>query len=645
MTIGKEMVKETFDVVVIGAGHAGCEAALVAARMGVRTALLTMCRNKAAWMPCNPAVGGIAKSHLVCELDALGGEIGRNADFAGIQFRVLNTSKGPAVRGNRVQCDKAAYSRRMYAVLRRQEGLSLIEAEVVEISMDAAGVRGVVIGDRSEIGARAVIVTAGTFLGGLIHIGNRSRPGGQSDEPAAQRLTESLKRLGISMGRLKTGTPPRLHADTVDCSKMTIQSGEDPPPFFSWEAKRRAVECEMFHVEHPGDSEGDHVPEMFHVEHEPSDFEPWVPGSEQVPCFLTHTNQKTHEIIESNLHSSSLYGGHITGTGVRYCPSIEDKIVKFSGKDSHHVFIEPEGRNTKLIYPNGISNSLPENVQVELVHSIAGLENARIVEPAYAIEYEFADPTQLSTTLESKTVQGLYLAGQVIGTTGYEEAAALGFIAGANAALSVRGDPALELRRDEAYIGVLVDDLVTKGTDEPYRMFTSRAEHRLLLRQDNARFRLLTHAVRLGIASEASIEETRRFSREMEIEIARLESKRDGQKTLAALLRQPGTQYDDLLGHRTDLSPEVRVQIEIHMKYAGYIERERGLVARMQSIEKQIVPPEFDFWEAPALRYECREKLDRIRPSSLGQASRIPGITPADIAVLSVALKRYGRER
>lgn len=619
-----------FDVIVVGAGHAGCEAALAAARAGAQTALVTIPEAGFATMPCNPAVGGIAKSHLVCELDALGGEIGRNADATGLQFRMLNTKRGPAVQATRVQCDKFAYPIRMQAVVESTPNLTVLQTMTSGLWLENGRLRGILAEDGSQIAGKTVVVTTGTFLKGRIHVGDQCRPGGRSDAPAAEHLSASLADLGFRLGRLKTGTPPRLHKDSLDYSRMELQPGLEPPPFFSWWARHQR---ELFHVEHstPG------AP-MFHVEQSDRRLSPWAPGSHQMPCYLTHTTTETHDIIRRNLGRSSLYGGAIKGTGVRYCPSIEDKVVKFSDKDTHHVFVEPEGRETDRVYPNGISNSLPTDVQEELVRSIPGFEKAEFLAWAYAIEYDFSDPTQLRHTLESKLVEGLFLAGQINGTTGYEEAAAQGFISGINAAHKSLGRKEIIFSRDQAYLGVLVDDLVTKGVDEPYRMFTSRAEHRLLLRQDNARFRLLDVAREIGIADPAFLAETARFQGEIEGELSRL---RAGGGHAAQRLRVPGVTYDRLPDARLDLHAEVRQQVEFDIKYDGYIARERRLVARTADVERVRIPQQFEYHPITALRFEAREKLSRVRPETLGQAARISGVNPSDIAILEVMIRRH----
>lgn len=678
-----------FDVAVVGGGHAGAEAALAAARLGARTVLFSLRRDKIASMPCNPSIGGIAKSHLVSELDALGGEMARNADYAGMQFRVLNTRRGAAVRANRAQCDKYVYKARMQAVLADQPGLTVVEDEVVALSLHGDRVRGVFGLASGEIPARRVVLTAGTFLRGTIHVGHETVPGGGNGQPPSNALADQLRKAGLHVSRLKTGTPPRLDPASLDWSAFARQDGETPPPFFSAAAKSAASGAgdgpatgsasgdgrREFHVERrdpaafPGAGGecaaaagfrlvsataaeplvGD--PE-FHVEQywprnslrrvATSSWTPVPFGGAQIPCFVTHTTAETCRIVREHLSDTALYGGDITGTGPRYCPSFEDKVVKFSGRTEHHVFLEPESAapSRNLVYPNGLSTSLPRDVQEEMVRSIPGMEKAKFMASAYAIEYDFYDPQDLDPSLESKRIRGLYFAGQVNGTTGYEEAAAQGFVAGVNAVRSLTGREPVVLRRDEAYIGVMIDDLVTKGTNEPYRMFTSRAEWRLRLRQDNARFRLVERAAEIGIAGDEAVSRTRADASAVETEIARLDSVRDATGTLLSTRLCQGDDWAGLPGSDPGMAPELVREVELAIRYRGYLSIEEKELRQALKREKVGIPTDFDYESIQALRFEAKEKLSRIRPLSIGQASRIPGITPADMGVLSIAMEK-----
>jgi len=529
----------------------------------------------------------------------------------------------------------------MTSVLDQCPNLTIMEASVHGVRVKNGKAFGAILGDGSEVASRAVVITPGTALGGRIHVGSRCERGGGNGQDAVDELATSLRNIGFRMGRLKTGTPPRILKDSINYSLIDELPGECPPPLFSWEGRRQYG---LFHVEHWNWIKPDR-PSLFHVEHIASSVEPWPIGAVNLPCFMTHTTELTHSIIRGGLSRSALYGGYIKGTGVRYCPSVEDKIVKFPEKSQHHVFIEPEGLDSDLVYPNGISNSLPEDVQVDLVHSIPGMEKAQLAKIGFAIEYDFVDPTQLSHSLETKTVENLYLAGQINGTTGYEEAAAQGFMAGVNAARKAQGKPQIVLSRQEAYIGVLIDDLVTNGTNEPYRMFTSRAERRLILRQDNARFRMLSFAKDIGIVSAEFVRETEQFTEQINFEMERLQNSRHRGQPLLQILRQPDIRYADLPSINSTLPDEVMRQLEILAKYEGYIRREQEDAVRAKQLEGLAIPSDFDYWSVKTLRHETKEKLSRIRPTSIGQAGRVSGITPADLAILSTivsAVRRTG---
>jgi len=604
-----------YDIIVIGAGHAGCEAALASARTGFSTCLFTINLDTIAQMSCNPAVGGLAKGHLVREIDALGGEMAKVTDRAGIQFRMLNMSKGPAVWSLRAQADRVLYRLEMRKVIEAQKNLDIKQALVEKIVAEGGEIKGVLTNLGVFYGARAVVVTTGTFLKGLMHIGLENFSAGRAGEFPSVSLSDSLRELGLRMGRLKTGTPPRIDAKTIDFSKTDPQYGDNPPPPFSHSTER---------ITNP-----------------------------QLPCYVTYTNKTTHEIILANLDRSPLYSGKITGIGARYCPSIEDKVVRFAERERHQVFLEPEGIETKEYYANGIPTSLPYDVQVKFVRTIPGLGEAEIMRPGYAIEYDFVFPTQLKHNLETKTVNGLFLAGQINGTSGYEEAGAQGLLAGINASLKLQGKKPLVLGRHEAYIGVLIDDLVTKGTNEPYRMFTSRAEYRLLLRHDNADLRLMDKGHEIGLLEDRVYENFLKKRRLIDEELQRLRKTRmkleeDRSETLEQLLKRPEITYefiDQTFPSGGTLNDDIKRQVEIQIKYAGYIVRQTEMAEKLKKIEGKKIPEDFSYRTVNGLSREVLCKLEEVKPANLGQASRIPGITPAAISLLMIAIERLKRER
>ena len=596
--------EKKYDVIVIGAGHAGCEAALAAARMGRSTLMLTMNLDSVAQMSCNPAIGGVAKGQIVREIDALGGEMAKVTDRTGIQFRMLNTSKGPAVWAPRAQCDKKVYAMTMKHVLENQPGLDLKQGEVKEILTSGNTVEGVVTTIGTAYHAKSVIVTTGTFLNGLIHIGEVTFGGGRAGDKASLGLSGCLEKLGFEIKRLKTGTPPRLDAKSIDFSKLDAQHGDPEPVPFSFSTEKIS--------------------------------------QTQIPCHITYTNDKTHALIKENIHQSPLYSGKIQSRGPRYCPSIEDKVYRFADKERHQLFLEPEGQHTGEIYINGLSTSFPQDVQIKLVRSIQGLENAELMRFGYAIEYDFCPPTQLKPTLETKSIENLYLAGQINGTSGYEEAACQGLMAGINASLKISNQAPFILGRSEAYIGVLIDDLVTNGTEEPYRMFTSRAEHRLLLRQDNADMRLLDHGHELGLVSGGVHAKFLKKQAAIRQWVEKIGKTHHNQVRLDQYLRRTEIGIKDVLKILNDDigDKDVATQVEIEVKYSGYIEREVSMVNRLKHYDEKKIPSETDFKAIKGLSREGQEKLSRIRPESFGQASRISGLTPCDLSLLAVTLQK-----
>lgn len=612
------MPDRVYDVIVCGAGHAGVEACLIAARRGASTLLLTGNIDTIAQMSCNPAIGGQAKGQLVREIDALGGEMAINTDVTGIQFRLLNESKGPAVQSPRAQCDKKAYQFRMKHTLELQPNLRIFQATVTGLIFESGRVVGCRTNLDVEFRGRTVIVTTGTFLRGLMHVGQNKNEGGRLGDFSAKTLSASLLEAGIELQRLKTGTPPRILGRSIDFSALQEQRGDESPTLFAFHDTRG--DAELFHVEHPGERKLG-----------------WQPGADQVSCWITYTTPQSAEIVRTNLHKSAMYSGEIVGTGPRYCPSIEDKFVRFADKPRHMLYLEPEGRNTNEYYINGLSTSLPFDVQLQLVHSIPGLEQAELLRPAYAVEYDFAPPQQLFPSLESRKVENLFLAGQINGTSGYEEAGCQGLIAGINAVQKVRGEPPLVLGRHEAYIGVLIDDLVTKGTSEPYRMFTSRAEYRLLLNHGSAELRLLEHASRLRLLSEARLAAVQKKQQAVAHWVDWLEQNRTDGGRWGDLIRRSEA-IPALPADLRSLGSAVVDEVLYRVRYRGYLERELRQIEKLRDADRITLPADLDYLAIPGLRRESAQKLQQLRPVNLGQASRISGVNPADISILMVRL-------